>query len=619
MRFKLTALLLLLNVALFSYILYLQSDSGTASLFEEQNRRLLDPDFTTSLDRIILSGPGLDVDWEFLRDPDAPGNWLLQQPLAWKANPFAVDQLLFQLARLRWESRFPVDSLQRSGQSLADYGLDEPRRILRLFRGDESLTLRIGNPTGIGQRFYFLNPSSESVMVAKRPLFDLLTGNPARFYAPGAFSLDLDQTRAIQIHDQLAGNVRVRLVSSNDQWHFVSPIEAPADSDRVKALLQQWLQFEVTDRRPLSEVPANFDGSTLRLTLEGPAGRQTLRFAPSTTDEQTFYAARAKWPTAFAVPANRLLQLRSAQADLREKRILRFLVDQWNSLQVSMDESSTTLQQLESGQWQVLFTDDTNQLQSVPADPQVVKRIHQFMEITEAVRFVTDVPSESDLTRFGLDDPQRRVLFRRPDLPAVEFLIGGVHPEETLLYATTSASDSVFLVQPHILSIFPPDPSHYRNRTLWEIPADQQLTGVALVHLPSGIDLIPEQTPEERQDLRAQLNPLRAQRFLPQPFARPLKLDQELSLPWKYLLELTTTAPQEAENSRSTRRFLLTEPLGSSLQYLGIPESARVVIPEPALVEALRPFVLRFPQTPTATPPAADQKSEAPESPPPAP
>lgn len=606
MRLKLTALLLLLNIALFGYILYLQSDSGTARLFEQQNRRVLQPDFATSFDQIRLDGPSLDQTWEFQQDPRHPDSWLVQQPLQWQANPFAIDQLRFQLARLSWESRFPVDSLADSNQSLDDYGLQNPQRTLTLRQQEQSVVLRIGNPTGIGRRFYLLSPDSRSVLVADRPLFDLLTADPERFYDPSPFSLNLEEIQALQIQDQVTSNVRVRLVRQNQKWRFVSPIEAPADSERVQALLQQWLQTEVTERLPLPDAPASFSGNTLGLTMEGPASRQTLRFAPSENDPTSFYAAREVWPTAFPVPADLVQQLRSAQADLREKRFLRFLANQWNSLEVSMDEISVTLQELESGQWQVLFTDPQNQLRSLPADPQIIRQLNQFMEITEAVRFVTDVPSESDRARFGLNDPQRRVLFRRPNQQAVEFLVGGIHPEENLLYATTSSSGSVFLVRPHILSLFPPDPGHYRDRTFWQIPEQQTLQKVRLIHLPSGIDAFPEQSSQEQQALRRELQSIRAQKFLRQPFTKPLQLDEDLALPWLYQLEWETVPANDPSAPPTARRFLLTASLGGSLQYIADPDSGKIAIPQPALLKALRPFILRFPQPPAkpaGTPP----------------
>lgn len=614
MRFKLTALLLLLNIALFGYILFLQSGSGTARLFDQQNTRLLQPDFATSFEQIRLAGPDLEQTWEFHQDPLQPDSWLVQQPLPWKANPFAIDQLRFQLARLNWESSFPVDSLADSNQSLADYGLKDPRRTLTLTKKDQSVVLRIGNPTGIGRRFYLLSPDSQSVLVADRPLFDLLTADPERFYDPSPFSLNLEQIQALQIQDQVSSNVRVRLVRENQNWRFVSPIEAPADNERVQALLQQWIQSEVTQRLPLPEAPASFSGNTLRLTIEGPASRQTLLFAPANDDPGIFYAAREAWPTAFTVPADRVQLLRSAQADLREKRFLRFLANQWNSLEVSMDDASVTLQELESGQWQVLFTDPQDQLQSLPADPKVIRELNQFMELTEAVRFVTDVPSESDRTRFGLDDPQRRVLFRRPDQPAVEFIVGGIHPEENLLYATTNASGSVFLVRPHILSLFPPDPYHYRDRSFWQIPDQHALREVRLIHLPSGIDAFPEQSAKHQNALRKELQSIRVQQFLRQPFTKPLQLDEDLSLPWQYQLEVDTAPANDPQANPTRHRFLLTPSLGSSLQYLADPTSERVAIPQNSFLQALRPFILRFPQ-----PPASPTSTSDPPTPDPAP
>lgn len=609
MRLRLTFLLLALNAALLGAIFYFDQVRSSEDLIDQSSRLVLNPDFALDLDQISIESQHTDLPW-ILKQVDS--QWEVVSPFKWKANPYSVEQLLFQLQRLSWESRFPVSSLEDSSQSLQSYQLQDPPIRLTLQRGSTSVLLPLGAPTGVGNRLYMMSPDSDFVYVVNRGLLDSLQRDLEAFLDRRVFDLAVEQARAIQIQDRAASSVRVRLERIQDQWRFVSPIETAADPDRVEAFLRDWQALEVADFLEAAAPSENLPGNSIRLTLEGTGARETLILRPPDDSSDHYLARREAWPTVFRIQADRIDELRSVQEDLREKRVLAHASKDWSSLEIQFGDLGLTLQELENGTWQVLYMDNEGQLRSLPAGETAISRITQLLSTLEAQRFLTDAPSEADLERFGLNTPQRRLSIRRNGAPDVEFLVGGLYPEgnETLLYARTDQSDSIFLVRPYVLPSLSLDPYFYRERTIRKLPEDAEVLDLELIHRESGLPVpFPSDDPEDEADpgprerLADFMKNVRVERFISKPFAEPLPLDGERSIEWPYLLEARIRYPSGSSEKTESFTLYLSERLGGTIQYLGDPASGLVGTLPPPVIEALYRQLATFPETPPPLPP----------------
>lgn len=607
MRFKLTILLLALNAALAGIIFYLDRVQSTRGLIDDASRLVLNPDFVRGIDQITIHPAESAEPWVLQHSPEA---WRVTSPISWKANPYAVDQLLFQLQQLAWQSRFPVSDLQDSGQSLALYNLDEPPLRVNLQAGDQSLVLNLGAPTEIGNRLYLMSPDGEFIYVVSRGLLDSLQHDMEAFLDRRIFSIPAEETRSLQVQDRAASNVRVRLERNRDGWSFVSPIETAADTERVNGFIRYWQGLEAEEFLPGAEVPTGQDANSLRLTLQALSQRETLILvpAPEAAEEDLFFRARLEsYPAVFKVSPESVQMLRGIQEDLRERRVLASAGTDWSSLEIRFGNLGLTLQELENGSWQILYTAADNQLNSLPADPESVSGLNNLFRELEAERFITDAPSEADLERFGLTDPQRRLVLRKSGTTALELQIGGVYPEEeqTLLYARTDQSDSVFLVRPYVLAALSLDPYSYRDRTIRELPETAEIANLQLIHRASGLQ-VPLTNPDDPDGsdptalkaLQAFVKSMRVEGFLNRPFSDPLVLGNGREMEWPYEVEARILYPVIVNNPEETVRFFLSERLGGTTQYIGDPQSGLVGILSASLIESLDPVFARFPGTP---------------------
>ncbi|HSH08986.1 MAG TPA: DUF4340 domain-containing protein, partial [Oceanipulchritudo sp.] len=543
MRFKLTILLFILNVALFSLIFYIDRVQSTRSLFESSSRLILDPAFVQGLQKIRIVSQQNDTVWEFQHSDE--DDWVVNAPVNWKANPYAIHQLVFQLKELSWESRFPIGDLAQAGQSLESYNLAAPPLQIELFNGTASLVLALGAPTEIGNRLYTLSPDGDYVLVIGRGLAEMLQRDMEAFLDHRIFGTGIEGSRVIQIQDRSATNVRVRLERRESGWRFVSPIEAEADGERIQAMIAEWQSLEADSFDNGADQQVEMDTNALRLTFEGLNKRETLILTPLAGEGDsvtTYRAKREAYGAMFTVPAAQVKELRRAQEDLRERRILLRHADDWTSLKVQFGELSTTLQQLENGAWQVLYTDESGELKSQPADREAIEGMKTLLKTLDAVRFVSDAPSETDMIRFGLNTPQRRLTLRKASGATVELLIGGlgVDDERTLLYATTNQSASVFLIRPHVLASLPLNPLYYRERTIRTLPETAVVEKVELIERASGKNLLVSKEGSDPGDLPEYLGrylrTTRVGQFLNPPFADPFPLSEARKMEWPYLI-----------------------------------------------------------------------------------
>lgn len=604
MRYKLTLLLILLNTALFSYIFLANRARDARFDVGSESRLLLNPDYLQGIQSIHVSTPLSDVSWTLQR---ADFGWQVIHPLHWNADPYAVEKLLFTLANLSWESRFSVENLQNTGQTLASYNLESAPVQVDIKSATGDLTLFLGNQTDIGDRLYIRASGNEYVHVVDRELLRLLAGDFTQYMSSEIFDMSVEQVRGLQVLNRSDSNLRVRLLREQRNWRFVSPIEAPADPDRVDALVERWLNFSIARFLPTQDsAELNFQNSPIRLILEGLSGQEALSVIPNPNrnldlDQAAYLAKRDAYGAVFEIPQHRIDPLLVAQEDLREKRVLRDWAADWNSLEVRTELDALTLQRLETGQWQVLRTNEEGDLVSLQADARAVKNLKSVIDGLEAVRFVSEAPTLTDLERFGLSNPQRIIRLRNSTGGSTELRIGGVVNDANLFYARVSHLPAVFLLRPHVLAEFPLSPQHYQERVIRQLREGDKITQLRLLDLQKSatlieVDFAADAPSDELADaLRRWMRRIEFERILPQPFSDPLQLDSERSIPWRYRINISYTVANGSEETF----ILLSERLGGGIQYVGDPTSGTVGMLPGDLIELLDPMLAEFPESPT--------------------
>ncbi len=332
MRSKVTVVLLFLNVVLFFFIWKFE----TVQLPDANGKRVL-PAEIASMDSLTRSGrTGEPVKLERRGE-----TWWLTQPYEWPADANAVQSIHNALQFLEHETSFAVADLAKSGQTLADFGLDQPAITLVFTAAKKSYTLKIGDNTAIANRLYVLSPDGARIHVVSRSLADSVGLPLEDLRAKSIFTIPVFEVRSLNLQPAAPSNLKIRLRrDGTGHWGFESPILTRASKGSVEVTinaLNGLTAKKFLDPRTTDLERAGLNAPALRVTLEGNARRETLLLGnaagPATPPakeggfpETEYFAKIEDKAVVFttSVPQPLLDVLRSAQEALRDPHVLDF-------------------------------------------------------------------------------------------------------------------------------------------------------------------------------------------------------------------------------------------------------------------------------------------------------
>lgn len=630
MRTKVTLGLLFLNVALFFYIFYVDPHGASP---ETAGRRVFGPE-AAAIQSLKISAGSAVIALEHRNE-----GWSLTQPFNWPANEFAVRRILNELQFLESESSFSVAEVEENGQSLADYGLAEPRVVLTFVAAPadpssplpEAVTVRVGSDTAVGNRLYVLSPDGHRIHVVRRSLADsLLVALPA-LRADTVFTIPVFEVRSFNLKSGGANGPRIRLRRDTARWAFEAPIVTRANKTATEIAINELNALRTRQFLDPAQFPADktgLDASALRITLEGNNRRETLLLgkpiAPAAPNDATadtpreYYAQLEDRTPVFTVAVSPTLfaTLGSAQETLRDPSILDFDPASVSAITLTAPgQPELSLQRLETepgeNSWRIVQREQTAGLQTIPADPLLVERLLQRLALIKAQRFHSDAPSAADLENLGFNRPDRTVTLNytssplpgspaQPTTVTLQLSLGG--RGGSAVYARLSNQSFVYEVSPDILNGLPVAARVYRDRLLRQLPAGASLSALRLAETVGNRvlyehALAPGETweiavaaePASRRTaveaLLAQQRQLRASTFVRDDFPSTILIDGQ-ERPWAYRLDATVTL-SGGDGQPVTHTLFFSERAGGSTQFAGSPELSVVFVPEQPLIDSL--------------------------------
>lgn len=531
MRTKVTLVLIFLNAALFLFIFYFLRPSINEATREHSRRLVLGPQ-AANIQKIEIIGNAEPIRMEL-----RPDGWYLTAPLEWPVAEHAIRTILNELQLLEREASFSREDLQKSGLTLADYGLDKPAFILTLTPGTATgtpgpsanppIVLKVGAETKGGNRLYILSPDGDRVLVVRRTLLDSLRLPVDQLRRDKLFSIPHYEVRSLSLQVAAASTLRVRLRHEGNRWLFETPIRTRASKDRTELAISQLNGLTAATFLPQATLDLARTGlanPVLRVTLEGINRRETLLLGSAVTaegngtppppsgDDVLTYAKLEDKAAVFttSVPKVLLATLRDSQEELRERRILDLDGRTITSIGLRAgNRPELTLQRLDTnpaesggeapGAWQVVRPlASGGGVQTLPADTATVDRLIQQLAFLDAKKFLSDAPSAADLENWGFSRPLREISVslakaapssgESAGTPGPIVLQVGIEsPTQGLYYARLDKQDYVYLVDGSILSQTPVEARIYREKRLRELPAGASITGLSLSRLDGSV------------------------------------------------------------------------------------------------------------------------------------
>jgi hypothetical protein len=502
-------------------------------------------------------------------------------------------------------------------------------------------TLKIGDPTKVGNRLYVLSPDEKSVHVVNRSLAESLALRLEDLRADTLFTIPVFEVRAFRIQPP-APATAIRISNDNNRWLFDSPFKTnnvranktatvlainelhklkaktfldPQQADAVRTgLASPQLQISLNGN---GRHEALLVGSPVPPAEAGPAAPAPTGAAgnlpPSPSVE--YYAQMDDKTPVFTVviPTELLEKLRDAQEKLRDPHVLDFEPSTVTTLTLSAPNlPDVTLQRLESSSpnpatapWQVVRHNGEGGPQTLPADRELVERLLQKLSQLTAERFVDDAPSLSALEEFGFSRPTREISISNSKAPAgaaVKLQIGATSGAEPSVYAKLAGQPYIYRVSNEILQDSPVSLLAYRDRLVRELPTGAQITGLKLTDLTTQAVVLetalplpvqtasdkttgPHITRESIEALALQLRALRARNFLRDEFANTVAIGGE-ERPWHYRLDTTLSLVGSGAIQATVSTLYFSERTGGTTQYVGSPDLGLIFEAEQPLLDS---------------------------------
>ena len=615
MRFKFTVFLLALNVIAFGLIAYLnhqarQIEPSTGGLSRQIGRELIDAD------RIELHGRGIETPRILERKGST---WHLIEPMQWSANYFAINRILNQLQFLEEEASFSVDEIEKTGQSLADYGLENPLLKIVIAKGDETVSISIGTLTEIGNNVYFLGPDALEIFVVNRQVIDSLLVDLNDLRSREIFDIPVFEVDALGLQIR-SGNtadgssLKVRLARNNGAWIFEAPLAAKANPALVDntvntltaAKVQRFLETEQTD-----PIVQGLETPFMQVTIYGNKRRQTLivgNLDPDSQGAPQYFAKLEDNPAIFTVLARPFDALREAQEALRERNFMNFDSSMLSTINISENGRKIRLQKLETGEndWQVLESKGGNDIQPYRADPAIMDNLIKDLSSLRAKGFTADAPSMSDIESYGFNNPRRIVTLSFSEGDPLTLMLAYPENNRDALYAKTNLADFIFKVERSAtLRMIPLNTPYYRNRILDILPAAARISALQLTNLQTGEaifdyalgqenipwnDLIEELDADHAEHIPVLLGAIRkfeVKSYLLDSYAEAYPVDAEKSLPWRFQLSATIQLPGDETDRIETREYVFTDRLSGTVQVAGSKQYNTIFEIPQSLLDAL--------------------------------
>lgn len=473
-----TVWLVAIALGLFGYIYFVELGGAHSPEEGSAQGRLL-PEFETStVTSVQVVRTNETISAEVIND-----QWQLAHP-PYPAQAAAIEAFVQRLAQLPRHQEIPEKDVADAG-GLAPFGLEPPSAVIKIVAGTNTMQMRVGTKTLVGDRVYVQAAGSKGVATTDASILEHLPAASAAWRNP---LLIHEGNLAFDGISITTGSRPLRLERdrASQLWRLVQPMPVRrADFGRVEYLVQQLFRARVTQfvtDNPKEDLePFGLQPPEAELTLwSGTNAVCQLQFgkAPA-SDPSQVYVRRMSHTNVVLIPRELADLVQKPYTEFRDRALLSFRPAAVHRIEARADEAFA-VQRSEDGSWQIV------EPFQAPADRQLMQLFLEDLARLEIVRFEKDVVT--DFSPYGLAEPARQYTLKtsvtnstgvtNATLMQVDF---GLTPTNELdtVYCRRAGENSVYVVA--FADMFRLERAAYalRDRRVWTF-ASTNVTNVSI-------------------------------------------------------------------------------------------------------------------------------------------
>lgn len=229
-------------------------------------------------------------------------------------------------------------------------------------------------------------------------------------------------------------------------WLISEPIKAKTDKYEIDQLAGSFsdLKIErVVEEEPDELEKYNIPQKEISLWFKDRENPVKILIGMENPLDNTFFAKRDDETRVVLIPSNIKILMEKKLFDFRQKDIFRFETDEVKSIKLRAKETSWEASKKEE-EW--LLKKPVEAL----AEENKIDTVLSSLSAMKAKEFVSEEKKKEELKKYGLSRPEYEITLAMPlSNQEVTFLL---HKEEDKLYATTSLSSKIVIVEDVVLS-----------------------------------------------------------------------------------------------------------------------------------------------------------------------
>jgi len=430
MKTRTTLILLMLVVGLGLWIKFFESKQpNTAEARREAGN-------VVNFDREKLEGITIQNGDDRIELRRQDGKWRLTAPVKDQADGAVVDNLISDVENWRKDGKISAKEVTTDKGRMNEFGLVQPKLRLRLIGPNGPPEIFLGKDAAFEGKMYVRFADSKDVYIAAQTVRTDIAKKPDDFRDRGLTDLTIAQaTRAVL--KSAAGEIE--LAKRNEHWEIVKPLQARGDDQKIGDLLAQ-----VTNTR-VQEFVADDRGDLHAYGLSEPRGSITIYGADDKEGrtlqigavpekiKDAVYARYLPRNAVYALPKKTEEILAVRPDDLRDRHLVRLDTDNLDRINIEATGQPKIVLARKEQNWTIANRNGQ------PANGDEVRRLISALNDQQVTRFVADTASE--LTKYGLDQPQLRLTFSSFASENTAETGAGEHPFLTLSFGRVEGND----------------------------------------------------------------------------------------------------------------------------------------------------------------------------------
>src|SRR5213080_1043330 len=471
MNWRTTLILAVVVLGVFAYLRFFEMKQPSTGEARRQAQNVVNFD-RNKIDGVVIQNGDEKIE---IRRHD--NKWRLETPFKDQADGALVENLLSDLESWQKEGTIPAKDIDADKSKLNEYGLNRPKRKLKLIGSERPPEILFGKDAALEGRMYIRFENSKETFLAKQSVKKDIDKKSEEFRDKKLTDLTTAQVHRTALKTP-AGEME--LEKKGDHWDIVKPLRARADDEKVgdliaqvtTARIQQFVADDHGDLRPYGLAEPS-GAITLFTQADKPGQLLQIGGIPEKEKDQT-YVRFALRGFVYTVPKKIEEILNTKPDDLRDRHLVRIDTNVLDRITIESPDKGKVVLARKDENWTIANRQNT------PANSGEVRRFIDTLQNERVAKFVEDVAS--NLPKYGLDKPQLQLTFssfasentaetKAGEQPFVTVAFGKVDGDN--VYARLADEPFVVAVRRTLLDQVSTDPLQWQEMSIFKVKPEQ--------------------------------------------------------------------------------------------------------------------------------------------------